>query len=65
MTISWSILQALPVKQHKIFLEGKSDMAKVIHNIFFGDWLSYWCAILHNTDPTPVQKIHYLKQALD
>jgi glucose/mannose-6-phosphate isomerase len=65
MTISQSILQELPVQQFKIILEGKSEIEKIIHNIFFGDWLSYWCAILHKTNPTPVQKIHYLKQALD
>jgi len=32
--------------------------------IHYGDWLSYWCAILHGTDPSPVVKIAHLKQEL-
>ena len=31
----------------------------------FGDWLSYWCAILHKTDPNPVFKIDHLKNKLE
>ncbi|MBT4369354.1 MAG: bifunctional phosphoglucose/phosphomannose isomerase, partial [Candidatus Marinimicrobia bacterium] len=30
----------------------------------YGDWLSYWCAILHGTDPSPVEKISRLKEEL-
>ena len=32
--------------------------------IHYGDWLSYWCAILHNTDPSPVKNIQTLKYKL-
>ena len=40
---------------------------KIIQNlkfIHFGDWLSFWCAIFHKTDPTPVKKIDLLKNKL-
>ena len=32
--------------------------------IHYGDWLSYWCAIAHNTDPSPVSNIDRLKKNL-
>jgi len=35
-----------------------------VNLIHFGDWLSFWCSILHETDPTPVKKIDALKEIL-
>ena len=32
--------------------------------INYGDWLSYWCAIFHGTDPSPVININKLKEEL-
>jgi len=50
--------------QEVISLEGNSDMERWLRLIHFGDWLSYWCAFLHKTDPTPVEKISRLKETL-
>ena len=63
--ITQNILDKLPVKQYNIHLEGKSYIDRIFHFIHYGDWLSYWCAILHHTDPTPVDKINFLKKALE
>jgi glucose/mannose-6-phosphate isomerase len=32
--------------------------------IYPGDWISYYLAILNETDPTPVNAIDYLKKRL-
>ena len=62
--ITQSILEKLTVKQYTVFLEGKSFIDRIFHFIHYGDWLSYWCAILHQKDPTPVDNINFLKKAL-
>jgi hypothetical protein len=47
-----------------VVVEGNSIVERYLHMIHFGDWVSYWCAILHETDPTPVKKIDQLKKIL-
>ena len=51
--------------QHEVRAEGETRVERLLDLINFGDWLSYWCAILHDTDPSPVHKIDKLKLALD
>ena len=63
--ITKSILDKFPVEQYTIHLKGKSSIDQIFHSIHYGDWLSYWCALLHQTDPTPVDKINFLKKALE
>ena len=63
--ITQSILDKLPVEQYTVHLKGKSFIDRIFHSIHYGDWLSYWCAFLHQTDPTPVDKINFLKKALE
>ena len=48
----------------KISLEGDTQFNRLLHLVHYGDWVSYWCAILHQTDPTPVTKIDQLKKIL-
>ena len=61
---SKEILNTLPFLQEEISLKGETFVERFIHLIHFGDWLSYWCAILNQTDPTPVEKIDALKMIL-
>ena len=58
------IIKDLPYLQEIISVEGASITERYLHMIHFGDWVSYWCAILHGTDPTPVKKIDRLKGIL-
>lgn len=44
--------------------EGRSTLARMFSLIYFGDWTSYYLAILNNEDPTPVKVIDYLKDEL-
>jgi glucose/mannose-6-phosphate isomerase len=47
-----------------IFSEGKSLLARIFSQIYLGDWVSFYLAILNNVDPTPVKPIEYLKSEL-
>ncbi len=58
------IIGDLSEHQEVVVVEGNATVERYLHMIHFGDWVSYWCAILHETDPTPVKKIDQLKKIL-
>ena len=62
--ITQDILNEVGVDQYVLEMTGKSFQERFLHMIYYGDWLSYWCAILHGTDPSPVKKISRLKEEL-
>lgn len=61
---SRDILGSIPAIQKKVELDGASFTERFIHLLHFGDWISYWCALLHIIDPTPVTNIDKLKKIL-
>jgi glucose/mannose-6-phosphate isomerase len=63
--ITRELLNDIDIMQHEVSAEGANDVERILDLINYGDWLSYWCAILHNTDPSPVEKIDKLKKALE
>ena len=63
--ITESILNETNISQYSIKVEGDSFQERFLNMVHFGDWLSYWCAILHKTDPSPVKKIVRLKNELN
>jgi glucose/mannose-6-phosphate isomerase len=44
--------------------KGKSELSQMLGLIYLGDWVSYYLAMLNETDPTPVKIIEYLKKRL-
>ena len=62
--ITSKILDNVVDKQFEISLNGNTRFERLLHLIHFGDWVSLWCAYLHNTDPSPVEKIANLKNEL-
>lgn len=62
--ITKRIINVKNTKQHIISVTGSSATVRFLHLIHFGDWMSYWCAILHGTDPSPVAPIEELKAEL-
>ena len=62
--ITQNILNEVGVEQYVLEMEGNLFQERFLHSVHFGDWLSYWCAIFHKTDPTPVKKIDILKNKL-
>jgi len=43
---------------------GESALSQMMSLVLFGDWVSYYLAILNETDPTPVKAIDFLKKRL-
>ncbi|MEE8341242.1 MAG: bifunctional phosphoglucose/phosphomannose isomerase [Candidatus Neomarinimicrobiota bacterium] len=64
-TVTKSILDNINILQHEVKGEGINNLGRLLDLVNYGDWLSYWCAILHDTDPSPVEKINKLKKALE
>ena len=62
--ITEKILDEVNIPQYSIQIIGESFQERFLHMIHYGDWLSFWCAILHETDPSPVEKIVRLKNEL-
>jgi glucose/mannose-6-phosphate isomerase len=44
--------------------KGESPLSQMMSLILFGDYVSYYLALLYKTDPTPVKAIDYLKREL-
>ncbi|MFC1964546.1 bifunctional phosphoglucose/phosphomannose isomerase [Chloroflexota bacterium] len=44
--------------------EGGSPLSQVMSLVLFGDYVSYYLAILYRIDPSPVEVINYLKEQL-
>jgi glucose/mannose-6-phosphate isomerase len=65
MDITQTILNEKKVDQYFIKMKGNSFQVRFLNMIHYGDWLSYWCAIAHNTDPSPVANIDRLKTELN
>ncbi len=48
----------------EVWSEGTSLLARMFSLVYLGDWTSYYLAILHREDPTPVAVIDQLKAEL-
>jgi len=48
----------------EVWSEGESILARLFSIIYVGDWVSYWLAMMREVDPTPVERIDYLKRRL-
>ena len=48
----------------EVWSEGTSLLARMFSLVHLGDWVSFYLAILHGADPTPVKVIDYLKEEL-
>ena len=62
--ITESILNDIEIEQYSIQMDGDTFQERFLNMIHYGDWLSFWCAIFHKTDPSPVEKIIKLKNIL-
>lgn len=62
--VTWEIINPLVKYQIAIEAQGNSFVERMIYLIHLTDWISFWCAILHQEDPTPVDRINRLKQLL-
>ena len=62
--VTGMILKNVTKNQYDVAVSGASRFERLLHLIHYGDWVSLWCAYLHETDPFPVEKISNLKDQL-
>jgi glucose/mannose-6-phosphate isomerase len=64
LEITKELINQAVAYQLTIQAAGNTLIERMLYLIHFGDWVSFWCAILHKKDPTPVDRIIALKQLL-
>ncbi|MBN2029394.1 bifunctional phosphoglucose/phosphomannose isomerase [bacterium] len=47
-----------------VVAEGEDLLSQLLYLVFFGDWVSYYLAILYGVDPTTIENIDFLKEQL-
>ena len=62
--VTGEILGQRGVAWETVEARGRSPLAHVLSTIHFGDYVSYYLAMLYQADPTPVEIIAYLKERL-
>jgi glucose/mannose-6-phosphate isomerase len=62
--VTCELLEQNSISHQLIDSQGKSELSQMMSLIYLGDWVSYYLAILYQTDPTPVKVIDYLKKRL-
>ena len=62
--VTTEILATQGVNYELVEALGESPLAQMISLVLFGDYVSFYLAILNRVDPTPVASIDYLKSRL-
>ncbi|HEX7364287.1 MAG TPA: bifunctional phosphoglucose/phosphomannose isomerase [Dehalococcoidia bacterium] len=62
--ITNDLLEQNAISHKFVDSQGDSQLSQMMSLIYMGDWVSYYLAILNETDPTPVKAIDYLKKRL-
>ncbi|MCK4464018.1 MAG: bifunctional phosphoglucose/phosphomannose isomerase [Candidatus Omnitrophica bacterium] len=64
MDISNSIFKKAKFKVIEINSKGNSLLSRILSLMYIGDFVSFYLSIMYKTDPTPVERIAYLKAQL-
>ena len=64
MRIMTDLLAEKAVRFTEVTAEGECEIAQILTQIYFGDYVSYYLALLNEVDPTPVALIEAFKCAL-
>jgi glucose/mannose-6-phosphate isomerase len=62
--VTAEILAEEGLATHVVEARGTSPLARALSLVQFGDWVSFYLAVLAGVDPTPIAKIDRLKRAL-
>ncbi|MFZ0389111.1 MAG: bifunctional phosphoglucose/phosphomannose isomerase [Calditrichia bacterium] len=49
----------------EVFPEGNSPLARLFSQIYIGDWVSYYLALMYDKDPVKIDSIEQLKKSLE
>ena len=64
MALTSDILKKEGVNILEIWSRGEDLLSRIFSLIYIGDFISYYLAILYGIDPTPVDRVAYLKKKL-
>lgn len=64
MDIARDIIKREGCRVIEVASSGRSRLARIFSLMYTGDYVSYYLAMLNGIDPTPVDRITYLKKAL-
>lgn len=64
MDVTSDILKKEGIEVLEIWSRGEDLLSRIFSLIYIGDFISYYLAILYGVDPTPVERIAYLKKEL-
>lgn len=64
MDITADIIRKEQVELIEIWSQGENLLSRIFSLIYIGDFISYYLAILYRIDPTPVERVTYLKKRL-
>jgi len=62
--LTCQLLEQAKVSYQIVDSEGTSPLSQVMSLMLFGDYVSFYLAILYMTDPSPTEAIDYLKEQL-
>src|SRR4030042_512258 len=62
--VTSELLKQKDISHETIDSQDKGELSQMMSLIYLGDWVSYYLAVLYETDPTPVKAIDYLKKRL-
>jgi len=64
MDITKEILKKEGISVLEVWSKGQGLLGRILSLIYAGDFVSFYLAILYAIDPTPVERVTYLKQEL-
>ncbi len=62
--ITKSLMQGIAPSISEVWSEGDSLMERIFSLMYYGDFVSFYLAVLNGADPTPVERIQTLKERL-
>ena len=62
--VTCQLLDEAKVSYQIVDSEGTSPLSQVMSLVLFGDYTSYYLAMLYQVDPTPIEAIEFLKRKL-
>jgi len=62
--VTAQLLDSAGVSRQQVEGEGQSQLSHIMSLVLYGDYTSYYLALLNRIDPTPVKNIEYVKEHL-
>jgi glucose/mannose-6-phosphate isomerase len=62
--ITLKLLEQAGIYYHVLKGEGDNALSQMMSLVFFGDYVSYYLAMLNQEDPTAIHSIDFLKNSL-